>query len=196
MSEVTAKNAETFIDSDKVVIVGFFGGADSAEYKTLAAVADKLRDEFVFGATVDADVISKYGVKAPALIVFKKFDEGKNVFEGAWAAEDVTKFVTTSATPLMDELGPDNYSKYVETGVPLAYLFYGTEEQRKEGIAAVESIAKEHKGKLNFVSIDGSKYGAHGKNLGLDEVWPAFVIQVRHSVCLVPDLILISLAPL
>lgn len=181
LSEVTAKNAETFIDSDKVVVVGFFTGADSAEYKTLLAVANKLRDEFVFGATVDADVTTKYEVKAPGLVVFKKFDEGKNVFDGAWTEDDLAKFVATSATPLMDELGPDNYGKYVETGVPLAYTFYSSEEERKALAAELESVAKEHKGKLNFVLIDGTKYGAHGKNLGLEETWPAFVIQVHED---------------
>ncbi|KAI9010677.1 hypothetical protein DFJ74DRAFT_685329 [Hyaloraphidium curvatum] len=181
MSEVTAKNAETFIDSDKVVVVGFFTGADTAEYKALLAVANKLRDDYIFGATVDEEVTAKHGVKSPAVVLFKKFDEGKNVFEGSWTEEDLSKFVVTSATPLMDELGPENYGKYVEAGLPLAYSFYSNDAERKAVAAELESVAKQYKGKLNFVMIDGSKYGAHGKNLGLEESWPAFVIQVHDD---------------
>jgi len=165
------------IESDKVVVIGFFKGSDSAEYKAFASAASKLRDDYVFGASVQSDVASKYDVKAPAVVLFKKFDEGKSVFDGNWEVEDIEKFVRNAATPLIDELGPENYSKYVETGLPLAYVFYGGEEERKKVIPLVEGVAKEFKGKLNFVTIDGSKYGAHGKNLGLEESWPGFVIQ-------------------
>lgn len=163
------------------MIVGFFSAADSDEYKTLLAVANKLRDEYVFGATVDAELAAKYEVKAPGLVLFKKFDEGKNIYDGAFKEDDLAKFIGASATPLMDELGPDNYGKYVETGIPLAYSFYSSEAERKTISSELESVAKQYKGKLNFVMIDGTKYGAHGKNLGLEETWPAFVIQAHED---------------
>jgi len=180
LSEVTAKNAESFVDSDNVVVVGFFKSTDSKEYQALLSVANKLRDSFIFGATVDSSVVSKYSASTPSVILFKKFDEGKNTYSGTFSEDALTKFIQTSSVPLMDELGSDNYGKYVETGLPLAYLFVTSDEDKATYGPIIEAIAKTYKGKINFVHIDANKYGGHGKGLGLD-TFPGVVIQVPEA---------------
>jgi protein disulfide-isomerase A1 len=65
---------------------------------------------------------------------------------------------------------------YMEAGVPLAYLFFSTPEERSK-FPEVEALAKDLKGKINFVYIDAKKFGAHAANLNLKESWPAFGIQ-------------------
>lgn len=77
----------------------------------------------------------------------------------------------------MADIGPENYSSYAEGGLPLAYLFVGNEEQRQEFGPLVEVVAKDFKGRVNFVYIDGNKYGGHAGNLNLKQEWPAFAIQ-------------------
>jgi len=173
---------EQFSQSDKIVIVGFFSSSDSEEYKVFEKIANQYRDDYVFGATVDSEAISKHNIKTPGFILFKKFDEGQNTFTGKFNVEEITSFIKTHSVPLMAEIGPDNYGTYVESGLPLAYLFVSNDEERQNiGVKFVEPVAKDYKGKINFVYIDAVKYGAHGKNLNLEDKWPAFVIQEAES---------------
>ena len=140
----------------------------------LCFIQNALRDDYVFGFTNE----KVEGVKSPAVILYKSFDEGKNVYSGKYTTEALTAFIKTSAVPLMDDIGPENYQTYVQSGLPLAYLFIKDEADRKTAGAAVEPIAKKTKGKINFAYIDAVKFGGHAKNLNLKEdVWPAFAIQ-------------------
>ncbi len=54
----------------------------------------------------------------------------------------------TFSVPIMADIGPDNYASYAESGIPLAYLFIGSEEDREEYGPAVQEVAKEFKGKV------------------------------------------------
>jgi protein disulfide-isomerase A1 len=66
----------------------------------------------------------------------------------------------------------------LQAGIPLAYIFSATKEERDELAQALKPIAEAHKGKLNFATIDAEAYGQHGGNLNLEVgKWPAFAIQ-------------------
>jgi protein disulfide-isomerase A1 len=170
---------EEFSQSDRVVVVAFLNEPQGPDYDAVNVVAHVLRDSFTFAYVLDTDASSaaKYGASVPSVVLFKKFDEGKNVLDGALDQESVLSFVQTNAVPTMDDVGPENYSKYVESGLPLAYLFVGSDEHRRTYGPAVEAVAKEFKGKVNFVYLDAAKYGGHASNLNLKQEWPAFGIQ-------------------
>ena len=89
----------------------------------------------------------------------------------------LTHFVTVNSVPLVNDVGPENYSKYVDSGLPLAYLFVAKDEDREKFGSALESSAKKYRGKVNFVYIDAEQFGGHARNLNLKEEWPAFAIQ-------------------
>jgi len=176
VTAIKAEDFEKFSQSDKVVVVGFVKeGSD--EYKALEANAKEMRDNFVFGYIDDAELAKKAGAAVPGLVVYKQFDEGKAVFEGKMTEEAIKEFVNVESVPLMDELGPENYSKYMESGLPLVYLFTADAEDKKTVGAWCEAIAKKVQGKLNFVYIDATKFSGHAKFLGLKEEWPAVIIQ-------------------
>jgi len=181
VSVLDADKVDAFSTSDKVVVIGFFKNQKSDAYKAFAAVADKLRDEFVFGYPSDKDAAKKYGATQPDVVLFKSFDEGKADFDGEVTEEALTNFVKVNSVPLMDEIGPENYSAYVDAGLPIAYLFTSSPTEKESTGDAVKPFAKSYKGKLSFVYIDAVKYGGHGKNLNLKEQWPAFVIQDTKS---------------
>ncbi|KAG0359088.1 protein disulfide-isomerase precursor [Podila minutissima] len=176
---LTILNAETVADfsaSDKVVIVGVLP-ADSEKREILLKVANKLRDDFTFGVIEESE-----DLKAGGVVLYKKFDEGKNLLEGDFTEESLTEFITVNSVPIMDEIGPNNYAKYMDAGLPLGYLFVSTPEQRTQYGPEVEALAKELRGKMNFVYIDSAKFGAHASNLNLKESWPAFGVQnVRNG---------------
>ena len=65
-----------------------------------------------------------------------------------------------------------------QAGIPLAYIFAETPEERSELAATLKPLAEKHKGKINFATIDAKAFGAHGGNLNLEVGnWPAFAIQ-------------------
>ncbi|GJJ76244.1 protein disulfide-isomerase A1 [Entomortierella parvispora] len=169
LSELTADTVSAFSVSDKVVIVGVLP-KDSEKRAVLEKVANQLRDDYVFGVVEESEDVKS------GIVLYKKFDEGKNVLEGDFDAESLTAFIRTNAVPVMDEIGPTNYANYMEAGVPLAYLFFSTPAERAQ-FPEIEAVAKELKGKMNFVYIDAKKFGAHAANLNLKESWPAFGVQ-------------------
>ncbi|RPB00620.1 protein disulfide isomerase [Choiromyces venosus 120613-1] len=166
-----------FKTADKIVVIAYLSPDDKEKNATFTSVAEKLRDSFLFGATSDSALAEADSVKAPAIVLYKTFDEGKTVFDGEFTAEEITNFATVASTPLMGEVGPETYSGYMAAGLPLAYIFVDGEEIKEKLTAAIRPIAEKYKGKINFATIDAVAYGAHANNLNLETKWPAFAIQ-------------------
>ena len=131
VSVLTSDTLEDFKTADKVVVVAYFDKDDKSSNETFSTVAQSLRDDYLFGAVSDADVIKAEGAKTPSVILYKSFDEGKNVFSEKFEKEAIEKFTRASATPLIGEVGPETYSGYMAAGIPLAYIFSETPEERE-----------------------------------------------------------------
>jgi protein disulfide-isomerase A1 len=146
-----------------------------------------LREEYLFGQTTDEAAIQAAGVKPPAVVLYKTFDEGRVDLASAEVAsattESLTAFIKGNSVPLLDQISGENYAIYATSGLPLAYLFLDPEDPKKdEYINELMPIAKEHKGAVNFVWIDAVKFVEHAKSLVLTEPkWPSFVIQDPKS---------------
>jgi protein disulfide-isomerase A1 len=102
-----------FKASDSVVLVGYFGADDKGSNATFTAAANAMRDNYLFGATNDADLAKEDGVKQPSVILYKSFDEGKVVYDGKFEKEDIEAFAKKASTPLVGEVGPDTYQGYM-----------------------------------------------------------------------------------
>jgi protein disulfide-isomerase A1 len=178
VSILTKETLEDFKTADKVVLVAYIDAEDKTSNATFTAAAEKLRDNYLFGASSDAALAKAEGVKAPAIVLYKSFDEGKTVFTEAFDAEAIEKFASTASIPLIGEVGPETYSGYMATGIPLAYIFAETEEERTKISTELKSIAEKHRGKISFATIDAKAFGAHAGNLNLKaDKFPAFAIQ-------------------
>jgi len=178
VSTITKETVEDFKTADKVVLVGYFAADDKTSNTTFTAVAEKLRDNYLFGASNDAELAKAEGVTFPSVVLYKSFDEGKSVFADALSAEAIEKFAKTASIPLIGEVGPETYAGYMETGIPLAYIFAETEEERASIAATLKPIAEKHRAAVSFATIDAKAFGAHAGNLNLKaDQWPAFAIQ-------------------
>ena len=179
VSTLTSTEAfEDFKKSDKVVLVAYIDATDSASTDAYTAIAEKLRQDYLFGSTSDADLIAAAGVKAPAVVLYKDFDEGQVVFSDKIEEDALVAWAKTASTPLIGEVGPETYSGYMSAGLPLAYIFSESEEERKELGDALKPIAEKYKGKINFATIDAKLYGAHAGNLNLaTDKFPSFALQ-------------------
>jgi protein disulfide-isomerase A1 len=178
VSEVTAATLEEFKTADKVVLVAYFAADDKASNETFTSVADGLRDSYLFGATNDAALAKAEGVKQPGLVLYKSFDDGKDVLTEEFTKENIESFAKVSSTPLIGEVGPETYSGYMAAGIPLAYIFAETQEERDELAKELKPLALKHKGEVNFATIDAKAFGQHAGNLNLEVgKFPAFAIQ-------------------
>ncbi|KAF2129762.1 protein disulfide-isomerase [Dothidotthia symphoricarpi CBS 119687] len=178
VSDVTKATLEEFKTADKVVLVAYFAADDKASNETFTTVADGLRDSYLFGASNDAALAKAEGVKQPGLVLYKSFDDGKDVFTETFSVDAIKEFATVAATPLVGEVGPETYSGYMAAGLPLAYIFAETPEERAELAKELKPLALKHKGAINFATIDAGAFGQHAGNLNLKPgTWPAFAIQ-------------------
>ncbi|KAL8982191.1 MAG: hypothetical protein Q9177_005345 [Variospora cf. flavescens] len=178
VSVLTSESLEEFKTADKVVVVAYFAADDKKSNSTFSEVAEGLRDDFLFGATNDADLAKAEGAKQPSIVLYKTFDEGKNMFEDKFGKETIEKWVKTSAIPLVGEVGPETYAGYMAAGIPLAYIFAETPEERDQLAVELKPVAEKHKGVVSFATIDAKSFGAHAGNLNLEvDKWPAFAIQ-------------------
>lgn len=118
VSLLTTETIEEFKTTDKVVVVAYIAADDKASNQTYTALAESLRDDYIFGATNDAALAKAEGTKQPSIVLYKDFDEGKNVYDAAFEDAAITKFIKSASTPLIGEVGPETYAGYI--GVSLA----------------------------------------------------------------------------
>jgi len=178
----TSADLQALTGGKDIVIVAFFDKEDSEEEKKFNALASTLRNTYTFASvTGQPSLASEHGAEgAHSVVLFKPFDEKKNVFTAA-EIETLETSIKKFATPLVDEIGPTNYKKYVESGIPLAYLFIKPSE-KDTYLPELKTLAETTRGQISWVWIDGEKFMRHGENLGLSgKVTPAFVIEELSS---------------
>ncbi|KAL4939639.1 thioredoxin-like domain-containing protein [Aspergillus oleicola] len=178
VSTLTEETLEDFKTLDKIAIVGYFAEDDEESIKAYTSFAESQRDNYLFGSTDDAAIASTEGVKQPSIVLYKDFDEKKATYDGSLESDALLSWVKTASTPLVGEVGPETYSGYITAGIPLAYIFAETAEERTKFAEDFKPIAEKHKGSINIATIDAKAFGAHAGNLNLDpKTFPAFAIQ-------------------
>ena len=158
VSVVTKDNHVAFQGSDRIVLIAYLEESDSNNRGIFNAYAESHRDDYMFGISSDPDSITSAGVAPPAVVLYKTFDEGRNDFSGSITSEGLIDFVAEHSVPLLDEISPENFAMYAESGVPLAYIFIPSDHAEREALVkSIEPVAREHKGKVNIVWIDTNK---------------------------------------
>lgn len=182
VSTLDKDNITAFKTADKVVLIAYLDADDKETTEAYTKAATAQRENFLFGSTTDAALAKEEGVKTPAIVMYKAFDEPKTVYDGKIDTEEIEQFIKTASIPLIGEVGPDTYANYMASGIPLAYLFVADEESKTKLSAEIRPIAQKFKGKINFATIDAAAFGAHAGNLNLEVgKWPAFAIQETHK---------------
>ena len=117
VSIVDKDTIEDFKTADKVVVVAYIASDDEESNEIFTSVADGLRNDFIFGATSDEELAESAEVKQPSIVLYKTFDEGKNIFDGKLEKEEIDQFIKTASVPLIGEIGPETYSGYMSVSV-------------------------------------------------------------------------------
>lgn len=143
--------------------------------ETFYKLSDLHRDDFSFVQTKAPEYIKKYG--KDKLLIFLKDSSEPIVYKGDESYDHLVDWLSVETKPYFGELDGSTYQSYMSSNLPLAYFFYNTPEEREEWSKVITEAAKQYRGKLNFVGIDGSKYGRHAGNLNMEESFPLFVIH-------------------
>jgi len=148
-------DAKEFADAADVVVLGLFQDLESEAAKQFLAAAQEV-DDYRFGISADAEVLKQYEVTADAVLVLKKFDDGKAVLDKDITSSAIVGFVRTESLPLVIEFTHESAQKIFSGEIKNHLLiFVGKSAADAEKITgAAREAAKEHKGKALFVTVD------------------------------------------
>merc|ERR1712093_115439 len=117
-----------------------------------------------------------------AITLYRSFDEPEVVYSGDVNADAVQAWVKSESLPLLGEIGPQNFMKYVDRNLPLVWVFVDyTADAQKDVLAALTPVAKQYRDKVVFAKLDGNRRGEHAKTFGLSGTTPGVVIEDRAT---------------
>ncbi|XP_014225896.1 protein disulfide-isomerase [Trichogramma pretiosum] len=147
--------AKKFVDATNVAIVGFFKDQESADAKTFMEVGNHY-DEYGFGVSSSDDVFGEYSAEDGQIYLFKKFDEGKVLFEGEVSIENLKKFVDLQSLPLIAEFNQESARRIFGGDIKTHLLVFLSQEAGhfEKYVEELKEPAKNFRGKLLFVTIN------------------------------------------
>lgn len=178
MSVITADSLQDFKGATSVVVVGCLAPDDDISREAFKSVAQAMHEQYVFGLSDDDTLAKAEHINIPSVILYKDFDEGKNVFELTHDSQAIASFVKAHATPLVVDFLPEVHASYMKAGLPLGYIFAETDELPALLSTAVQPVAQKYKGKIQFGTVDVKIFESLADDLHLElNEWPAFAVR-------------------
>ncbi|XP_033209984.1 protein disulfide-isomerase [Belonocnema kinseyi] len=155
---LSVDDAKAFIDGQNVAIVGFFKDQESDSAKVFLDVANAVDDQ-VFGITSNDEVFAEYGAEDGKVILFKKFDEEKVVFEGELNQKDLTNFISVESLPLIVEFTQESAQKIFSGEIKSHLLVFLSKEAGhiEKYVEGIKTPAKKFRGQVLFVTINADE---------------------------------------
>jgi len=149
------ETAHAFVADNKVAVIGFFKDLESKEAAAYKEAAGSL-DDSVFGISSTQAVFDAFDVTDDAaVILMKKFDEGRNHLDGDITAETVAVFVGANSLPLVVDFNQDT-AKMIFGGAIKSHLLMFLESKSDEfetQLHTARKVAKDYKGQIMFVCV-------------------------------------------
>jgi len=176
----TAAELETLRQRDGVEIVGVFSDLESTEAQAFKAAAESLRNDYTFAITSNTELGA-----ANSLNLYKGDDATPVTTTEADVLASPAAWVQAEAFELVGEIGPENFQKYLDRGLPLVWAFVdysaANADKTKDLLKEIETAAKSVKGKLSVVKLDGTRWAEHAKHFGLTSTLPGIVVEDREN---------------
>lgn len=178
---------DAFIKNADISVIGFFPSKSGAAYNNFVATANSLRDSFRFGLVSDKSVAEHAGYTGEAIVVFRPFDEPKNVYTGANTVKALTDFVYAKSIATVGQYTRDNSVRYKRRNLPIVkvYVDVNFETNAKQAgyyinrVKKVVNMNKAAEGKLLFAVAAKKDFQDEIKNLGLEG--KDVVMGIDHS---------------
>jgi len=151
----STESAEALIEENKVVAIGFFENPHSKEADAFKTAADSIED-VVFGITSNPEIANLYNViDTSTVVLFKKFDEGRNELEGDVTVESVKSFVAKNYLPLVVDFNTETAKAIFQGSVKKHFIIFSSakEEKFEYFIHDARKVAADYKGDVMFVTV-------------------------------------------
>ncbi|XP_023810370.1 protein disulfide-isomerase [Oryzias latipes] len=153
LTEVT--DAESLIADNEVAVIGFFKDANSDDAKAYEKAAEAM-DDVPFAITSSDAVYSKFEVSKDGVVLFKKFDEGRNTFDGELTKDGLLAFVKANQLPLVIEFTEQTAPKIFGGDIKSHILMFlpKAASDFQEKMEQFKKAAAGFKGQILFIFID------------------------------------------
>jgi len=151
----TIEDAKAFVEENKVSVLGFFKSLESKEAEAFMVAADS-NEDVNFAITSNNVVFNEFGIdNDAAVILLKKFDEGRNNLEGDITADTIESFVTTNFMPLVVDFNTDTAKLIFQGSVKNHFIMFQSagDEKYEHNLHNARKVAKDFKGDIMFVSV-------------------------------------------
>jgi protein disulfide-isomerase A1 len=151
----TVDAAKAAIDKQDVTVVGFFKDQTSEAAKAYLEVAAETDDNVFIITSTDA-VFTEYKISGDAVVLFKKFDDGRaDLTEGLTAAA-IKEFVSANRLPLVTEFTQESAQKIFGGEVKTHMLLFVSKkaDDFQANYDVFKTVAPEYKGKVLFIYIN------------------------------------------
>merc|ERR1712037_925823 len=151
----SVEEATAFVAGKDVAVIGVFADQTTDAAKAYLAAASSI-DDIPFAITSSAEVAAEHKIEGEAVLLLKTFDDGRAVL-----AEDITEagvaaFIAGESLPLVVDFNQETAQKIFSGDIKshlLAFLS-AKADSHADDVAMLQSIAKENKGKMLFVTIN------------------------------------------
>ncbi|XP_072458015.1 protein disulfide-isomerase A2 [Notamacropus eugenii] len=162
----TEAEAAQLIDSQDIVIIGFFKDLQDEDVAEFLAVAKDALD-LTFGYTDRPELFQKYGLSNDTVVLFKKFDEGRADFpvdeELGLDKVDLSHFLIVHSMHLVTEFNSETSRKIFGARILNHLLLFinQTLATHKELLTGFREAAPPFRGEVLFVVVDVAGENAH-----------------------------------
>lgn len=162
-----------FIENEEHSVIGFFSGNDKDAISKFKSEAAKMRDDFRFGLTTNAEALTEFNYQ-DQVVIFRppamktKLEESEVVVAG----ENLKSFIEENFVGLAGVRDTDS-AKFFEKKKPLAVVYFDVDYVRNSKGSnywrnRVLKVAKDFVGEVNFAVSDKDDYTGELQALGLD----------------------------
>ncbi|XP_051877246.1 protein disulfide-isomerase-like [Pristis pectinata] len=150
---------KTFIESEDVVVVGFFKDLKGNDTQTFYETAQDIPD-LPFGITNNAKHFVKYGVTRDTVILFRKFEEKRVDYEitdeNRLEKNILTKFIKVNELHLVTEYNQVSSMKTFDVDIDSHLLLFAdkTSKEFNEMHESFKAAAVHFKGQIIFIFVD------------------------------------------
>lgn len=124
---MSASDLTKLQEDNQVVVVGLFTSAESAEAQLFLNIA-KTIDSVVFGISTEKAVFDELKAKPDTIVLLKKFDEGRNDFDGKFVDAEIRSFIQANELPLVNEFNQDTAQKIFGGEIKIHNLLFDSKK--------------------------------------------------------------------
>ncbi|KAL2521259.1 Protein disulfide isomerase-like 1-2 [Forsythia ovata] len=156
----STEDAGSLINEKNIFVVGVFPKFSGEEFENFTALAEKLRSDYNFGHTLDAELLPRgESVQKPTLRLLKPFDELFIDFQDFQVAA-MEKFIEEASIPVVTifDNDPSNHpyvNKFFDSPNAKAMLFVNFSKELDSFQSTYKDVAKQSKAKgISFLLGD------------------------------------------